>query len=1535
MSAFDSETFGQDASFRLEQPIGSMSISPCGRDVVLASREGLHIIDLDSPYSPPRYLPHHTSWEVADVQWSPFASRDYWVVSTSNQKALVWNLNLRWQDAIQIVLHGHMRAITDINFSAHHPDELATCAVDTFVHCWDLRVPLRPVVSFSDWFAGATQVKWSRQDAHVVASSHDKKLHIWDKRNGARPVRTIEAHQTKIYGLDWNRVEPNKIVTCSLDKTIKFWNFDNPEDVPERVIETQFPVWRARHTPFGWGLLAMPQRGINDLYLYDRRPSAGQLVSGLVKPVATFSGHRGQVKEFLWRSRGNVVNGIDHRDFQLVSWATDRELKLHRMEAEVLERIGFEKGVSEVKRLRFTRKGATYRTYRDEKPPREPPGPPMAHRDSLSHSPSFVRHRASPSVGMSTAAIPQFRGWIQGGGGTLRVGMHGKSSIRQDMNPIVWMKNVRITSWDPDSLADEITQVGEKFSKVRFESVDIQQRKATISIHGPWGEENAPVYMRIDMRFPKLYPGEANAVFNVQKTSSMPESLVELLSTEMQTISETYASRRKGCVEAILRYLLREQSMEQIVSLVLDETMADSRFLDGSVLQNGASSDDDDDDDEPPIKDNPALLNASANARVPLAKACGALWSESGKLVCFFPPKPKAVPSFSDTLKATELEPSDSDIVFQGFGRLQANGSARGATLGTKATDDDEISISSDSSGSSSGSTDTSSDVVTALPSGFLPHSSWHLNPGGLQHKPRSAANSTHSAMFDLGRSGELTRINFVSIHDFETLLPSRRSLAAGYQIFGSAPLICEHNATVAEQASNEVATSVWRLAKLILQNDLPLECFADMKSGRDIISLARSTAGSLRRKNSAIALSASKEAEPRNFTMRGRVRWGQSPLGPGYLIPAIFDYFEAVADVQMLAMLSCVFAEPLAPKLNVLNDLPRNAERSMQLKAPAFCIDYYPSLEVAHSILAEAAAPTFETSNRLMIPVKVGRDSTSPPSGASNDTPDIHRGLGPPASLSTEGGPIQDNRKLSRVSGIMARELRSSDVSSVNSTAVSVSTSPEESRLSRRSNNSLAYSASRVSLVALAQAYAHSPTAGATSHAILSGSTKHSPSGSPATGGWFPSTLGSRASRPSANISAASSDEHRGPSFLSLPSSTKRHQGGETAQSNTTAFRATLSSSTITERPNGKRVVKIKMSLHNQSEFDHDGYASVPLLDPRLEWKYKSYRAAYANLLSSWELFAQMAEVLKFDGLESYFGPTGISKAVIPSQQDPEYVLGRARRRRAEADSESETTAPKPGLEVRQCCRDCGRPLAAIEKNGIPIGWHCVTPSCPTSRGKPIRRAVCSVCSKLVKGLMVPCLECGHLTCHPCGIVWFGLDHPSDISAAFDTEGKHGDAEDEVLDANEHSCPTGCGCFCSYLEVIHVPTPPEHHDQPQTKDHRLPPPVILKPLSPEKQRTNRLMSEHGPDKAIGAFLSMTRARSISSAKDGAAAAVDEGKVQDWQQVEDEQDSEPDPWARSKFANLGRGIGGGLSRGLSNKASDSTIRKMSKQKEAR
>jgi hypothetical protein len=44
----------------------------------------------------------------------------------------------------------------------------------------------------------------------------------WGDGNGANPTRSIKAYGTKIYEADWNRFHPEKIMICSLDKTIMF-----------------------------------------------------------------------------------------------------------------------------------------------------------------------------------------------------------------------------------------------------------------------------------------------------------------------------------------------------------------------------------------------------------------------------------------------------------------------------------------------------------------------------------------------------------------------------------------------------------------------------------------------------------------------------------------------------------------------------------------------------------------------------------------------------------------------------------------------------------------------------------------------------------------------------------------------------------------------------------------------------------------------------------------------------------------------------------------------------------------------------------------------------------------------------------------------------------------------------------------------------------------------------------------------------------------------------------------------------------------
>ncbi|PWN47131.1 WD40 repeat-like protein [Violaceomyces palustris] len=459
-----SNTLNVSCTISLMEPVGSMSISPANRDVVLAARKGLFILDLEDPFAPPRFLPHMTTWEAVDIQWNPHPARSNWIASTSNQKLLIWNLDrpgdprsasqvhrppvpvtkylsassvpdsrqsalsgnmslnatmqsqtsgtgasacfgvlsngssygqtplgashghqplsMARTSAIEHVLHAHTRAITDINWSAFHPEILASCGIDTWTWVWDLRMSngegngaRKPAQGYSAWNAASTQVKWNRASPHRLASSCDNKVLIWDDRKGSLPLATIEAHESKIYGIDWSRdtsLGLDRLVTCSLDRTVKFWDLSsesaqsaigNRELVtePDSVIETQTPIWRARHLPFGNGVMTLPQRGDTCLSMWAKdKPD---------KPVATFEGHKDIVKEYLFRSKGGQNRDADDRQFQLITWSKDQTLRLWPVSEETTKRAGHRPGAPI--RVLNTRAYAPDISYRDPPAPIE------------------------------------------------------------------------------------------------------------------------------------------------------------------------------------------------------------------------------------------------------------------------------------------------------------------------------------------------------------------------------------------------------------------------------------------------------------------------------------------------------------------------------------------------------------------------------------------------------------------------------------------------------------------------------------------------------------------------------------------------------------------------------------------------------------------------------------------------------------------------------------------------------------------------------------------------------------------------------------------------------------------------------------------------------------------------------------------------------------------------------------------------------------------------------------------------------------
>ncbi|UZJ56348.1 hypothetical protein CBS101457_005668 [Exobasidium rhododendri] len=420
-----STTFNRAVEISLMEPVGSMSISPANRDVVLAARKGLFILDLENPYDQPRFLPHLTTWVPADVQWNPHPARASWVASTSNNKLLVWNLDrpaahridpifsvpvvsgsatgssatslmnagtssttnvtgtlphvpgyyetvspsVSQSSSISHVLDAHTRAITDINWSPFHPEILASCGIDTWMWAWDLREPSRPIQGYSAWNAAMTQVKWNRASPHRLATSCDNKVLIWDDRKGALPLATIEAAQSRIYGIDWSRDTSSglsNLVTCSLDGSVKWWNLDSPAaqaaigerrlvTEAEAMIQTKTPVWRARHLPFGNGVMTLPQRGDTSLGMWAKdKPD---------EPVHRFEGHRDIVKEYLIRTQGGSNRDDDDRKFQLITWSKDQTLRLWPISEDMMKAVGHHRhSPIRVLQTRINSPNVTYRS---------------------------------------------------------------------------------------------------------------------------------------------------------------------------------------------------------------------------------------------------------------------------------------------------------------------------------------------------------------------------------------------------------------------------------------------------------------------------------------------------------------------------------------------------------------------------------------------------------------------------------------------------------------------------------------------------------------------------------------------------------------------------------------------------------------------------------------------------------------------------------------------------------------------------------------------------------------------------------------------------------------------------------------------------------------------------------------------------------------------------------------------------------------------------------------------------------------------
>ncbi|KAF2629759.1 hypothetical protein BU25DRAFT_389040 [Macroventuria anomochaeta] len=1504
-TAYESPTFDRNVSIEVDDDIGAASISPAGRDVVLASRTGLRILDLDNLYTPPLFIANQSSWDVADVQWSPFAARAEWIASTRNQLALVYNLSMPHNSKkapIEYTLRAHDRAITDINFSAHHPDLLATCGIDSFVFVHDLRSQRAPL-KLADFTAGATQVKWNRQNDKIIASAHDKHLHIWDVRKGATPLTTIVAHSTKIYSIDWNRSDPSKILTCSLDSTIKLWNHVGKTattNTPRRVIYTNYPIWRARHTPFPHGIIAMPQRGNSSLWLY-KHVNDSNRETFTNEAVHEFRGHKpdAQVREFLWRVRGGTDDYIDDREFQLVSWGTDRFLHLHRMGPELLDKsVGFRKGEPRLEAPNLMRRGAAYVTYRDGPIPTQttnaqgeitsPRVPPKGNLSTLlqnyfPHNDVFssrhagdIRSQAKVETQaaretMTTVPIRRNKSrvvtqikWMDG----VKFGGQHDKTDEIPTRPEEKYHEDKSSNQEQADLGAEISQVGSKYKKLDFENIDVPNRLLTVTFNGPWGDydqaidEVKLVFLRLTIRFPAEYPRAVETETDVglirtttpleiefeKTTASIPKENQDDLVERMNQIAETCANQEREALEAVLSYALGERGFQN--SLHLPEDHHSSDELDNLPGEESSSEDDENEGEYT----NDAMKSSHTNANVPLPVQCSVRFSASGSLVVARVPLVRMPPLLTASpfrmTRSLRHGPAKDDI-FDSFGRFT-----------TQHAEDSDVASSPGSSeaswesSSSPSSASGSEPMVEAHLGTFQPPMAWQK--AGARFQSRNSLPSSNGAGKPAARNRFIVSILSAAVQD---LVPSKRSLAEQYRIFGPGPEVCEHNADVAKRNGLDDLSDIWMLCKLILSNEVPLEILPQQHRREQVVVLARRALVRIKRKDSGLDLQFDEADTVTNPRLKGRIKWGNHAV-VSWLIPALFDHFERLADTQMLALMSCIFAEPAARE-GVTSAMAkmRQSHLPMSMTAPAFSLDYFASPDIAWSLFNPTiSVPSTPSHSRFATPVnefgwqRLAKDLDTYGSHSSSN--------GPWGSDTIASDPITpystDNTPpvLSRAS--TARNAHTT-------THTPYSTSPEQSH----SNIKRASTANFASAVAaLSRPFANAMSA---SPPVRSRTDDLSTSAPTSGVTWGTTTFYGSDSQDRSTLAPARIKHHKRASFAEtervnvddLYDSDIEEE--KLPDSSTFAYDGFSEHRSSVERINGDggdSGGRIRVTLKNQDQFDDESCLSRPLLDMSKDWLYRAWREQYAEMLSGWGLVRTRAEVMKFNGLVSYFPPedsrnsskadslhlalkkgggdgedhatsrqrSRTSTTLMPPSPAPESRSPAASARQFSFNPEAR--AFEPGQSAFTQPEDLAAPtdvLIASEKYlclsipaptpsrefdesvaglGTSPGQTSLHPRQGSRPGRPsLSRGTSNVSgSSLLIGSRAPSIAPTNTTSKPaaaepvycCGICWIKVSGRFRLCPSCGHVA-HFDCIDDGLGIEEGECVVGCGCGCGF----------------------------------------------------------------------------------------------------------------------------------------
>ena len=422
---------------------------------------------------------------------------------------------------------------------------------------------------------GVTLVRWSPDDGHLLATSHEGDIKLWDTRREAAPLSSVNVHMSRVHSIDWSRDNPTTFVTASNDCSVRYHNTVGGCQVETSgtCLTTSVPVWTAKFTPFGDGLVTslVPHFGVHDhsLFLWTN--------TDLSSPVHTFSHHRDVILDFDWRRSGG--------DYQMVTWARDQTLRTWSLQQDILLRCGVEE-------------------------------------DDLQSMDNSEDETSDDVLDQATEAVEE-------------ITFHKKSETprsddHDNVKPFVGLEKVdsrifKITEspvkeHSPECSLENTLQREFVLLETNFNHIQIVERdldRRTCRAVTVWGQAR----LLLSITFPVSYPVNTPPVFTFQSGSSLgltQQSRSKVLKLLQETASQQ-VRRHRACLERCLRQL--DMYLEQInQEKIAEEEVNKNSF---PFVR------------PPDPYQNTVSFGAFQDTTVPYPRTSGSRFCSNGLLVCF------------------------------------------------------------------------------------------------------------------------------------------------------------------------------------------------------------------------------------------------------------------------------------------------------------------------------------------------------------------------------------------------------------------------------------------------------------------------------------------------------------------------------------------------------------------------------------------------------------------------------------------------------------------------------------------------------------------------------------------------------------------------------------------------------------------------------------------------------------------------------------------------------------------------------------